>query len=203
MNQLTTVPPNSVLDMLSVDAVIDDRLDTFETDVAAFDLRMVARLREPLRIDALEVSRVTGVALLASGDPSAGGVDAGRIVLTDADGERIALPLERSAATRRSWGCQTRRPRPSGMACRRIRCCRARSWKFRCASRPSPSSRAAGVLDVRGLSLLLENGSSVGVLLRPGPGMLVERAGDLTITRRAQEAQRIWMPVRVGVTGHG
>ena len=41
----------------------------------------------------------------------------------------------------------------------------------------------------------------MGVLLRPGRGMLVELAGDVTITRRAREAQRIWMPVRVGLAG--
>ena len=36
MTQLETVPSNGALDMLSVDVVIDDRFDTFETDVAAF-----------------------------------------------------------------------------------------------------------------------------------------------------------------------
>lgn len=199
MNQLKTVPSNGALDMLSVDVVIDDRFDTFETDVAAFDLRMVARLRELLRIDALDVPGVTGVAILASGDPSAGGVDAGRIVLTDADRGQIELPLRRSPDDTTFVGLPNAAAAPprDGLPPHTV---------LSSAELEGPIHVTAigiepqgGVLDVRGLSLLLEDGSSVGVLLRPGRGMLVELAGDVTITRRAQEAQRIWMPARVGV----
>ncbi|MDE2992154.1 MAG: hypothetical protein OXU21_14010 [Chloroflexota bacterium] len=199
MNQLKTVPSNGALDMLSVDVVIDDRFDTFETDVAAFDLRMVARLREPLRIDALDVPGVTGVAILASGDPSAGGVDAGRIVLTDAVRGRIELPLRRSRDDTTFVGLPNAEAAPprDGLPPHTV---------LSSAELEDPIHVTAigiepqgGVLDVRALSLLLEDGSSVGVLLRAGRGMLVELAGDVTITRRAQEAQRIWMPTRVGV----
>jgi len=199
MNQLKTVPSNGALDMLSVDVVIDDRFDTFETDVVAFDLRMVARLREPLRIDALDVPGVTGVAILASGDPSAGGVDAGRIVLTDAVRGRIELPLRRSPDDTTFVGLPSAEAAPprDGLPPHTV---------LSSAELEGPIHVTAigiepqgGVLDVRGLSLLLEDGSSVGVLLRAGRGMLVELAGDVTITRRAQEAQRIWMPTRVGV----
>ncbi len=199
MNQLETVPSNGALDMLSVDVVIDDRFDTFDTDVAAFDLRLVARLREPLRIDALDVAGVTGVAILASGDPSAGGVDAGRIVLTDAAGGRTELPLRRAADDPTFVGLPNAAAAPPRDGLPPHTVLSSAVWEGPVRVTAVTVEPLDGVLDVRGLSLLLEDGSSVGVLLRPGRGMLVELAGDVTITRRAREAQRIWMPTRVGV----
>ena len=201
LNQLKTVPSNHALDMLSVDVVIDDRFDAFETDVAAFDLRLVARLREPLHIDALDVPGVTGVAILASGAPGDSGAEAGRIVLTDAAGAQVEWPLRRAADDPTFVGLANAAPAPlrDGLPPHTV---------LSSAGLEDPIHVSAvtiephgGVLDVRGLSLLLANGSSVGVLLRPGRGMLVELVGDVTITRRAREAQRIWMPVRVGLAG--
>ena len=201
LNQLKTVPSNHALDTLSVDVVIDDRFDAFETDVAAFDLRLVARLREPLHIDALDVAGVTGVAILASGAPGDTGPEAGRIVLTDAAGDQVEWPLQRDAGDPTFVGLPNAAPAPQrdGLPPHTV---------LSSARLEDPMNVSAitieplgGVLDVRGLSLLLDDGSSVGVLLRPGRGMLVELAGDVTITRRAREAQRIWMPVRVGLAG--
>lgn len=201
LNQLKTVPSNHALDTLSVDVVIDDRFDAFETDVAAFDLRLVARLREPLRIEALDVPGVTGVAILASGAPGESGAEAGRIVLTDAAGAQVEWPLQRDAGDSTFVGLPNAAPAPrrDGLPPHTV---------LSSAGLEGPMHVTAitieplgGVLDVRGLSLLLDDGSSVGVLLRPGRGMLVELAGDVTITRRARDAQRIWMPVRVGLSG--
>ncbi len=199
MNQLKSVPSNRVLDTLSVDLVIDDRFDTFETDVAAFDVRLAVRLTEPLHIDSLDVAGVTGVAILAAGGPSDGGPDAGRIVLTDAAGGQIERLLRRSAGDPTFVGLANAFPASP----------RDGLPPLTVASNAAVDSPAhivavtiepqGGTLDVRGLSLLLEDGSSLGVLLRGGRGMTVELAGDVTITRRAQAAQRIWMPPRVGL----
>ena len=199
MNQLKTVPSNHALDTLSVDVVIDDRFDVFETDVAAFDLRLVARLREPLHVDALDVSGVTGVAILASGAPGDSGAEAGRIVLTDAPGEQIEWPLRRAADDPTFVGLANAAPAPQrdGLPPHTVLSSEALDDPMHVTA--ITIEPLGGVLDVRGLSLLLEDGSSVGVLLRPGRGMLVELAGDVTITRRAREAQRIWMPARVGL----
>ena len=199
MNQLKTVPSNHALDTLSVDVVIDDRFDAFETEIAAFDLRLVARLREPLRVDALDVSGVTGVAILASGAPGDSGAEAGRIVLTDAAGGQVEWPLQRAAGDPTFVGLANAAPAPprDGLPPHTVlSSARLEDPMHVTAITIEP---AGGVLDVRGLSLLLEDGSSIGVLLRSGRGMLVELAGDVTITRRAREAQRIWMPARVGL----
>ena len=199
MNQLKSVPSNRVLDMLSVDLIIDDRFDTFETEAAAFDVRLAVRLTEPLNIDSLDVAGVTGVAILAAGGPSDGGPDAGRIVLTDAAGGQIERLLRRSAGDPMFVGLANAFPVPPRDGLPPLTVASS-------AVIDSPAHVVAvtiepqgGTLDVRGLSLLLEDGSSLGVLLRGGRGMTVELAGDVTITRRAQAAPRIWMPPRVGL----
>ena len=199
MNQVKAVPSNSALEMLSVHAVIDDRFATFETDVAAFDLRLVARLREPVHIHSLDVAGVTGVAILASGESGSTGADAGRIVLTDAAGNQVEWPLRRSVDDPTFVGLANAAPAPQrdGLPPHSVLSSATVDAPLRVTA--ITVEPQGGVLDVRGLSLLLEDGSSIGVLLRAGPGMVVELAGDVTITRRAQAAQRVWMPARVGL----
>ena len=199
MNQVKAVPSNSALEMLSVHAVIDDRFATFETDVAAFDLRLVARLREPVHIHSLDVAGVIGVAILASGDASGSGTEAGRIVLTDAAGNQVEWPLRRSVDDPTFVGLANAAPAPQrdGLPPHSVLSSATVDGPLRVTA--ITVEPQGGVLDVRGLSLLLEDGSSIGVLLRAGPGMVVELAGDVTITRRAQAAQRVWLPARVGL----
>ena len=199
MNQVKAVPSNSALEMLSVHAVIDDRFATFETAVAAFDLRLVARLREPIHIHSLDVAGVIGVAILASGDASGSGTEAGRIVLTDAAGNQVEWPLRRSVDDPTSVGLANAAPAPQrdGLPPHSVLSSATVDAPLRVTA--ITVEPQGGVLDVRGLSLLLEDGSSIGVLLRAGPGMVVELAGDVTITRRAQAAQRVWLPARVGL----
>ncbi len=199
MNQVKAVPSNSALEMLSVHAVIDDRFATFETDVAAFDLRLVARLREPIHIHSLDVAGVIGVAILASGDASGSGTEAGRIVLTDAAGNQVEWPLRRSVDDPTFVGLANAAPAPQrdGLPPHSVLSSAMVDGPLRVTA--ITVEPQGGVLDVRGLSLLLEDGSSIGVLLRAGPGMVVELAGDVTITRRAQAAQRVWLPARVGL----
>ena len=199
MNQVKAVPSNSALEMLSVHAVIDDRFATFETEVAAFDLRLVARLREPVHIHSLDVAGVIGVAILASGDASGSGTEAGRIVLTDAAGNQVEWPLRRSVDDPTFVGLANAAPAPQrdGLPPHSVLSSATVDGPLRVTA--ITVEPQGGVLDVRGLSLLLEDGSSIGVLLRAGPGMVVELAGDVTITRRAQAAQRVWMPTRVGL----
>ncbi len=199
MNQLNAVPSNRVLDTLSVDLVIDDRVDIFETDVAAFDLRLAVRLIEQFRIESLDVAGVAGVAILAAGEPSGSGANAGRIVLTDAAGGQIELLLRRSDDDPTFVGLVNASPAPprDGLPPQTVASSAALDATARIVA--VTIEPQGGALNVRGLSLLLEDGSSLGLLLRDGRGMTVEHAGDVTITRRAQAGQRIWLPARVGL----
>jgi hypothetical protein len=199
MNQLDSVPSDRVLDALGVGVIVDDQFDTFEIAGVAFDLRTSLQLITPFQVDGLNVAGVVGVALLAAAGPGEGEA-MGRVVLTDAAGAQYDLPIGPSVDNPEIVGLTDvqRAPSRDGLPPdTAVSIARLTSPVTVTGVAIDPRARS---LDVLGFALLLEDGSSLGLMLRAGSGMTVEVVGDVTLTRRAQSQGRVWLPEHVRLT---
>ncbi len=198
-NQVTSVPVGRVLDTMSVDRVIQNRVMVLEFAGADMDLRFPLRVDEPVEIDGLRVPRVVGLMVLVNGDPNGRGSDAGAVDVWDDAGRNMHLPLVRSAdhPQRVSVGpghlvsARPGLPQPAFLSTARF-------------DLPLEAHRLAvtprgGGFELRGLTLLLADGSSRAVVLRPDDPGTVRVEGDVTVLRRASGSSRVWLPARVQI----
>ena len=198
-NQVTSVPFGRVLDTMGVDRVIQNKVMTFEFAGADLDLRFPLRVDEPIEIDGLRVPGVTGLMVLVNGAPDGHGADAGAVDLWDDAGRSVHLPLIRSVEhpQRVSAGpghlvsARPGLPMPAFLST-------AHFDPPLEAHRVAVTPRGGG-FELRGLTLLLADGSSRAVVLRPDDPATVRVEGDVTLLRRAAGASRVWLPARVEI----